>query len=332
MVRSFVFTTQGKLHSKDVESFLMPTLLSDTKLFLWVDLEHPTPDETNFILNHVFHFHPLSVEDCIAESPVPKVDEYSPKDGDSFSPYLFIVVHAVDYSRRDGVFATKELNFFLGKNFLVTFHTVPMRAVTATEDRCLKGTLHVARAPDRVAHTLLHELVENYKPALDELAVEIAQLEEQALQNPDRATLNKIIQTKKEVLHLRQIIGPQHEVLTRFATGEFELIRAHLVPYYRDVADRLRQISDLAQRYTDSLTGILQVFLNMSSNQTGEVIKVLTLITMITTPVTIIGTWYGMNFKDMPELSWAWGYPYALVLILLSAIGPLLWFRWRGWF
>ncbi len=331
MVRSFVFTTQGKLHSKDVESFLMPTLLSDTKLFLWVDLEHPTPDETNFILNHVFHFHPLSVEDCIADSPVPKVDEYSPKDGDSFSPYLFIVVHAVDYSRRDGVFATKELNFFLGKNFLVTFHTVPMRAVTATEDRCLKGTLHVARAPDRVAHTLLHELVENYKPALDELAVEIAQLEEQALQNPDRATLNKIIQTKKEVLHLRQIIGPQHEVLTRFATGEFELIRAHLVPYYRDVADRLRQISDLAQRYTDSLTGILQVFLNMSSNQTGEVIKVLTLITMITTPVTIIGTWYGMNFKNMPELEWKHGYLVAMILTLVSTAATVYYFRRRKW-
>ena len=103
-------------------------------------------------------------------------------------------------------------------------------------------------------------------------------------------------------MHLRQIIGPQREVLGKFAQGEFKLVRPHLVPYFRDVYDALFHIGELAQSYTDSLTGILQVYLNMSSNQTGEVVKLLTLITVITTPLMMIGTWYGMNFKDMPEL------------------------------
>src|SRR4029078_2309026 len=142
-----------------------------------------------------------------------------------------MVIHAVDYSRKDGVFATKELNFFLGKNFLVTYHDVPLKAVTSTEERCLKSNVHIARAPDRVAHTLLDSIVENYKPALDELSLEIAGLETQALEHPTRSTLSRILQTKKEVFHLRQIIGPQREVLARFAHGEFQLIRAHLVPY-----------------------------------------------------------------------------------------------------
>src|SRR5216117_1028325 len=124
MIRSFVFTTQGRLHSKDIEMFLMPTLLADTNLFLWVDLERPTPGETKFVLEDVFHFHPLSIEDCVMLSPSPKVEEYTPKEEDSFAPYLFMVIHAVDYSRKDGVFATSELNFFLGKNFLVTYHDV----------------------------------------------------------------------------------------------------------------------------------------------------------------------------------------------------------------
>src|SRR5881392_3030216 len=301
MIRSFVFTTQGRLHSKDIEMFLMPTLLADTNLFLWVDLEKPTAEETKFVLEDVFHFHPLSIEDCVMLSPSPKVEEYSPKEEDRFAPYLFMVIHAVDYSRKDGVFATSELNFFLGKNFLVTYHEAPLRSVQATSDRCLKSTVHIARAPDRVAHTLLDSIVENYKPALDELSLEIGELEQQALQNPTRETLNKILQVKKEVLHLRQIIGPQREVLARFARGEFKLIRAHLVPYYRDVHDALFHISELAQGYTDSLTGILQVYLNMSSNQTGEVVK---LLTVITTPLMMVGTWYGMNFHNMPELSW----------------------------
>lgn len=332
MIRSFAFTTQGKLHTKNIDMFLMPTLLADTSLFLWVDLENPTPEEAKFILEDIFHFHPLSIEDCVTVSQSPKVEEYFAKEGDLFSPYLFIVIHGVDYSRKDGVFATSELNFFLGKNFLVTYHDVPLRSIQATEERCLKGTVHVARAPDRVAHTLLDGIVENYKPALDELSLEIAEIEQQALQNPSKETLNRILQIKKEVLHLRQIIGPQREVLARFARGEFKLIRAHLVPYYRDVYDALFHISELAQNYTDSLTGILQVYLNMSSNQTGEVVKLLTLITIVTTPLMMVGTWYGMNFKDMPELESKHAYPLAIVVTALSTAATYLYFKKRKWF
>src|SRR5690606_19200018 len=209
MIRSFAFTTQGRLHSENIDVFLMPTLLADTNLFLWVDLEAPTPEEAKAMLEDVFHFHPLSIEDCLMVTPSPKVEEYQPKEDERFPPYLFIVIHAVDYSRRDGVFATSELNFFLGKNFLVTYHDTPLKGIQSTADRCLRSTMHIARAPDRVAHTLLDSIVENYKPALDELSLEIAELESEALQRPDRSTLNRIIQIKKEVFHLRQIIGPQ---------------------------------------------------------------------------------------------------------------------------
>src|SRR5881409_2227421 len=331
MIRSFAFTTQGRLHSKNIEMFLMPTLLSDTNLFLWVDLESPTPEETKYVLSDVFHFHPLSIEDCVMVSPSPKVEEYTPKDEDKFAPYLFMVIHAVDYSRKDGVFGTSELNFFLGKNFLVTFHEAPIRSVQQTEERCAKGRTLTARAPDRVAHTLLDGIVENYKPALEELAVEIGELEQKVIANPSPKMLNRIVQVKKEVLHLRQIIGPQREVLARFARGEFKLIRAHLVPYYRDVYDALFHISELAQSYTDSLTGLLQVYLNMSSNQTGEVVKLLTMITVITTPLMMVGTWYGMNFQDMPELAWRHGYLLAAALMVVSTVGTYLYFKRKKW-
>lgn len=312
--------------------FLMPTLLSDTNLFLWVDLESPTAQENKYVLQDVFHFHPLSIEDCVTASPSPKVDEYSPKEEDRFMPYLFIAIHAVDYSRKDGVFATSELDFFLGKNFLVTYHAGPLRSVSLTEERAVKATTNIARAPDRVAHTLLDSIVENYKPALDELSLEIAELEQQALQHPTTQTLNKILQVKKEVLHLRQIIGPQREVLACFARGDFKLIRAHLVPYYRDVYDALFHISELAQGYTDTLTGILQVYLNMSSNHTGEVVKLLTMITVITTPLMMVGTWYGMNFKHMPELDWKYGYSAALALTVLSTLATYWYFKRKKWF
>ncbi|HTY86391.1 MAG TPA: magnesium/cobalt transporter CorA [Candidatus Acidoferrum sp.] len=332
MIRSFAFTTQGRLHTENIDLFLMPTLLADTNLFLWVDLEAPTAEEVRTILENVFHFHPLSIEDCVTTSPSPKVEEYLPKEGDLFTPYLFMVIHAVDYNRQNGEFATSELNFFLGKNFLVTFHQQPMRSVLLVEERAVKSTVLIARAPDRVAYALLDSLVDNYKPALDELSLEIAELEQTVLQHPGQKTLNKILQIKKEVLHLRQIIGPQREVLARFAAGEFRLIRAHMVPYFRDIYDTLFQISEMAQGYTDSLTGILQVYLNMSSNQTGEVVKLLTLITVITTPLMMIGTWYGMNFHNMPELSWQHGYMVAGSLTALSTALTYWYFKRKKWF
>jgi magnesium transporter len=333
MIRSLAFTTKGSLHSRDIDVFLMPTLLADTNLFLWIDLEAPTREEVHTILESVFHFHPLSIEDCVTVSQSPKVEEYAPKEDDHFAPYLFMVIHAVDYSRQDGCFATSELDFFLGNNFLVTYHEKPLRSVTQTEERALKGTAgQIARAPDRVAHSLLDALVDNYKPAMDELSMEIGELEQMALQHPNQHTLNKILQIKKEVLHLRQIIGPQREVLSRFARGEFNLIRPKMVPYFRDVYDALFHIGEIAHGYTDSLTGILQVYLNMSSNQTGEVVKLLTLITVITTPLMMIGTWYGMNFKDMPELDHPHAYPAAAVLMVASTVATYLYFKKKKWF
>jgi len=311
--------------------FLMPGLLSDTNLFLWVDLEDSTPEENKYILEDVFHFHPLSIEDCVADSPSPKVDQYEPKEGDLFTPYLFIVVHGVDYSRKDGVFATTELDFFLGRNFLVTYHHGPSRSVSMTEDRALKSSVQIARAPDRVAYNLLDSIVENYKPALDELSLEIAQLEQMTLERSGKDTMQKIVQIKKEVLHLRQIMVPQREVLARLAYGEFKLIRAHMVPYYRDVYDGLFRIAEIAQTYTDSLTGILQVYLNMSSNQTGEVVKLLTMITVITTPLMMVGTWYGMNFHDMPEISFKHGYWFAAGLTIISTAATYLYFKRKKW-
>lgn len=331
MIRSFAFTNQGRLHTQDIDLFLMPTLLADTNLFLWVDLEAASAPETRQILEGVFHFHPLSVEDCIAESQSPKVESYEPKEDDKFAPYLFMVIHAVDYNRKDGLFATSELDFFLGKNFLVTYHSVPLRSITHTEELCLKSTVHVARAPDKVAHALLDSLVENYKPALEELSLEIAELEDEVLNAATPATLQKIQRVKKEVLHLRQIIGPQREVFLRFARGEFKLIRPHLVPYYRNVYDGLFHIGELAQSYMDSLSGILQIYLNMAAMQQGEVVKILTLFTVITTPLMIVGTWYGMNFESMPELKWKHGYLYAFGLTAVSTAVTVSYFKRKKW-
>ena len=162
--------------------------------------------------------------------------------------------------------------------------------------------------------------------------MEVAEVEQKALADPGKETLNTILQIKKEVLQLRQIIGPQKEVLSRFVRGEFKLIQSHLVPYYRDVYDGLYNISELAARYAESLTGVLQVYLNMSSNKTGEIVKLLTVFTVITTPMMLVGTWYGMNFHDMPEISSGkTGYLVALVVTAISTLATIVYFKIKKW-
>jgi len=332
VIRSFVFTTQGRLQSRTIEPPLASGLLRDPNVFLWIDLEKPPAQEARLWLEEIFNFHPLSIEDCIAPTPSPKVEEYVPREDDRFSPYLFIVMHAVDYTPTEDCFAKSELNLFLGANFLVSYHDDPLRSVTQVEDSVLKGTLHPPRAPDRLAHSLLDALVENYKPALEAFSLRIAEMEQMALEGPDKGTLGKILQLKKMVVQLRRTISPEQEVLARFAHGEFKLIRPRLVPYFRDTHDALSHLSDLAQSYADSLTGTLQVYLNVSSNQTGEVVKVLTLITVITTPLMMIGTWYGMNFQHMPELAAEHGYLVACGAMLISTGVTIWYFKKKKWF
>ena len=303
MIRSFVFN-QGKLAGQDLDVDAQRLVLFDKGLHLWVDLEAPTEEETKKILEEVFAFHPLAIEDCLTVSERPKVDEYE--------TYLFIVIHAVDYTRGTQEFQTTELNIFMGKEFLVTFHRDPLRSVTATVDRVLKNSASIARAPDRLAHTILDSLFENYRPVLDELSAEIGELEEKVLVSASVDILSDVLKVRTEVQSLRQIIVPQRDIIARFARGELSFIRAHLVPYYRDLYDQLARINDLAEGYRESLNNVLQIHLNLQQTQVNQVIKVLTVLATLARPIFIVTSFYGMNFghfpKDMspPRLAYAW--------------------------
>jgi magnesium transporter len=302
----------------------LQTLLADPTILLWVDLDNSTEQEWKTVFEDIFKFHPLAIEDCIAISQAPKVDDYE--------TYLFMVIHAVDFSRKTEQFSTTELDFFLGRNFLVTYHREPLRSIQATMDRCKKSAVQVARASDRLAHTILDALVDNYTPVLSELTQDIADVEGEAFEHPQPGTLTRVQQLRKEVANLRTIISPQSEVVGRFARGEYKIIRPHLLPYYKDLYDHLNRIALLAENYRDALNNVLLIYQNSRANETNAVIKVLTFFTVITLPAMIIGTWYGMNFKVMPELQWEHGYMFVIGLLAVTTLLTLWFFRRKKWF
>ncbi len=322
MVHSFVFA-EGKLAEQDMDLSTIPMLLNDEGVHVWIDLENPTTEESKRVLEGIFQFHHLSIEDCLAPSQLPKIEEY---DG-----YLFMVIHAVDFSRKDEQFRTEELNLFFGKNFLVTWHREPLKSIQATLDRCNRRT-QTARGSDRITHMILDALVDNYLPVLHDFGEEINEVETLIMEGGvERETVNRVLQLKKEVLYLCQIIRPQRDILTRLARGEFKIIRSQLVPYFRDVCDHLGRYNEMAESFHDSLNSTMQLYLSLSSNRTSEAVKALTLITVISTPMSVIASWYGMNFHHMPELQSAWGYETTIAVTLLLTAACMIYFKRRGW-
>ncbi|MDD4871101.1 MAG: magnesium transporter CorA family protein [Kiritimatiellae bacterium] len=326
MIRSFVFSqTQGKLISQDISLDLLNVVLRDEGVQFWVDVGEVSDDEAKQILDGIFHFHPLAVEDCLAPTDRSKVDEYD--------NYVFMVIHAVDYSKETGSFATHELNVFIGKEYLVTFHREPLRCVNATIDRIMKNAPTVARAPDRLSYTLLDFLLEGYDPALEELSSDIAELEGKVLDHPSSDILGAVRRLKKEVQKLHQIVRPQRDVIARFAHGEFKIVRAHMLPYYRDLNDQLVRISSLAENYRDSITNVLQMHLNFQQMQVNKVIKVLTVLATLSVPILAVTSYYGMNIQHWPTLNhsmtfsytWIWG-----ITVVMTAF--LYWLlKRKGW-
>jgi magnesium transporter len=319
MIHSFVFS-EGKLVSRDLEIEALRLVHGDKGLILWVDLEAPTDEEIKLILEGVFNFHPLAIEDCVTPSSLPKIEDYD--------DYLFMVTHAVDFTRTDK-FATTELDLFLGKEFLVTFHRTPLRSVATALERVSKST---ARGPDRLAHTLLDHLVDNYQPVMDELQAELEELEESVLarDSSHEKLVTELLAVRADFSRLRTIVRPQRDVIDRLARGDSKFIRPILLPYFRDLRDNLARLDDTAISYHERLMMAFDIYLNKAAFEANEGIKFLTAITAVTIPIMVIGTWFGMNFESMPELKN--GYPLALGATAVTTLLMVIYLKRKRWF
>jgi len=319
MIHSFVFS-EGKLVSRDLELEALRLVHGDKGLILWVDLDQPTDEEIKLILEGVFNFHPLAIEDCVTPSSLPKIEDYE--------DYLFMVTHAVDFTRTDK-FATTELDLFLGKEFLVTFHRAPLRSVATAFERITKST---ARGPDRLAHTLLDHLVDNYQPVMDELRADLAELEESVLarDSAQKKLVNELLSVRGDFSRLRTIVRPQRDVIDRLARGDSKFIRPILLPYFRDLRDNLTRLEDTAVNYHERLMMAFDIYLNKAAFEANEGIKFLTAITAVTIPVMVVGTWFGMNFESMPELKA--GYPWAIGVTVITTSLMVVYLKRKKWF
>jgi len=323
MIHSFIFS-EGKLVGRDLELEALRLVHGDKGLIVWVDLDNPTDDEIKHVLEGLFQFHPLAIEDCVTPSPLPKIEDYE--------DYLFMVTHAVDYSRQDK-FATTELDLFLGKEFIVTFHRQPLRSVTALIERLAKNVGLGPRGPDRIAHSLLDLLVDNYTPMLAELHTELEEIEDIVItRDSDKKFVGELLQVRGDFTKLRQIVRPQRDIIERLARGDSKFIRTTLLPYFRDLRDNLARLEETVTGYHERLMMAFDIYLNKAAGEANEGIKFLTAITAITIPIMVVGTWYGMNFEHMRELQSPHGYQTALGVTLAFTLLTAIYLKKKRWF
>jgi len=291
---------------------------------LWVDITQPTADEGENILRQTFQFHPLSVEDALSDIHYPKIESYD--------RYLYVILHGIDFRMQEHWFATLDVDFFLGDNYLVTVHDGQSRSIQRMKEVCQQHARILEEGPVALMHRIIDSMVDNYEPELDELEHEMDRLEEQAVLGVGNNLMQPILEVKRDLSALRRVLVPQRDVIGRLARREFPIISNEMAYRFRDVYDHLVRYSDEVTMFQDRMTGVLEGYLSAISNRLNQVMKVLTVVSTILLPMTVLAGLWGMNvmlpqFAGGPAAQFWWiaGILIAMTLVMLAI------FRSKHW-
>ena len=331
VVRAAFRDGSGAIHL-DYPAGKVAEALADEKGTLWVDIDDPEADTSGSaetLLRDVFKFHPLAIEDALKETHVPKVDDW----GD----YLYMVFHSIDFDPKTDTIRTRELDVFLGKNYLVTYHNEPLQFLEQDRKNIERDPSNrLCNGPDHLLYHLLDLAVAEYFPVIEHMDDTIDDAQEEVFRRPTPRTLQAIFRIKRSTLRLHRILGPEREVLNRLARDSYAAIREPHRVYFRDVYDHLVRVHDLTESLRDLISGALDTYLSATSNRTNDIMKTLTMVTVMFLPMTFLTGFFGMNFFG-ETLAFQRPLPKVLLftttcfLMAGSVCGQWLWAKWRGW-
>jgi len=291
---------------------------------LWVDVVQPTPEEGQQLLAETFHFHPLSVEDALSEIHAPKIEAYD--------RYLYVILHGIDFQASEHQFATRDVDFFLGDTYLVTVHDGYSRSIQKMKELCGHHAHILAEGPIALMHRIIDSMVDNYAPELAEIEEQMDELEDQAILGVGDNLVRPILAIKRDLSALRRVLIPQRDVVGRLARREFPQISTEMAYRFRDVYDHLVRYTDEAGMLQDRVTGILEGYLSAISNRLNRIMKVLTVVSTILLPMTVLTGLWGMNVP-LPHFPGGEGTQFWWVVGIMGAITAVMLgiFRLNQW-
>ena len=287
---------------------------------VWVSATAPDPDTVE-ILRREFDLHPLVVEDVQKRAQRPKLDAYENQH----------VIVAYEVTEAEA--GLSEIHIFIGPGWLVTITWDPTPLLDGLRQQFAEGKGLGGGGVGELLYAVLDAVVDSYFPEVDRLSDRISDLEDRVLEgDADRGSLREVLQVKRRLLDLRRIVGPTRDVANQLLRQDLNVIEAATVPYFQDLYDHLVRVIDQLDVYRDLLAAVLDTRLTVASNNLNAIMKRLTAFTVVLMVPTLIAGIYGMNFHNMPELSWPLGYPLALGLMTVAVVAAVVFFRRRGWF
>ncbi|HUU70769.1 MAG TPA: magnesium/cobalt transporter CorA [Planctomycetota bacterium] len=286
----------------------------------WINVDGISDVDLVAHLGKIFGLHPLALEDCIHVPQRPKVEFYQSN--------VYIVTQMITPESPEG----EQVSIFLGKDFVITLQEKPGDVFDPVRNRIRRdGSLLRKHKADFLAYALVDAIIDGYFPALEHFNDEYEALENEVVNNPSRETTQRIYRLKNTLAACRRITWPERDLVNALLRHETPLITDECRLYLKDCYDHIIQVLDVIETYRELMSGMMETYMSSISLRMNQVMKLLTVIATIFMPLTFIAGIYGMNFQHMPELNWAYGYPFALALMLAVAAVMLLFFRRKQW-
>ena len=327
MIRSLYYIPGGSVQ-KDIPPEKFVELVKNPQGVLWVDFISEPPEICQPILEE-FGFHPLAIDDALQESHVPRLDDWG--------EYLYIVFNYMDMDLNGASWETEvdELDVFLGKNYIVTHHDHQISAVDETWVVCDRDERNIQEGADHILYRIADHLMANYMPAVEKIDEAIDEIEGQVFNRPSPRTLERLFSIKRVLVAMRRIIIPQREVLNKLARDDYPVIDRKDRVFFRDIYDHLVRLHDLNESLRDLVGGVQDTYLSVVNNRMNEIMKTLTVITVLFMPLTFLTGYFGMNFFEplgnLKEWTTTPVFDLTLAVIFIMPAIMYLWMRRRTW-
>ena len=315
--------------------------LKGPQAMVWIDLAAPTEEEENLVFQQFYSIHSLSLADINQLRRLPDAPPHFPK-AEEFPDYLFVIVNPLkdEYLNqvREGKVATGEemvpftqLSAVITANLLITHHAEPLACISLLQNYLARHESQAERGPDYLFHVILDATVDQYAPVLDLMDESLDGMELEVVERPSQAAFLRLLRLKHEIIHLRKTMIYEREVLVRLARGEFEQVDDREAVYYRNVYDHLVRFTELIESSREMVTDLMQSYQAATAIKTNEIMKVLTMISTIVLPMTLVAGVYGMNFEELPGKEYPHGFTWSLVGMAIMGIISVVLFRWKRW-
>lgn len=306
--------------------------IADVEGVAWIDIEDRESNTAAVepLLRDLFRFHPLAIEDALKEAHVPRVDDWE--------TYLYIIFHTIDFDPDTDEIRLHEVDVFLGPNYLLTYHTEPIAVLDSHRHKIERDPRRRLRhGADGLLYHLLDQAVAEYLPAIEHLDEAIDAAQDEVFDHPTKETLKSIFRIKRSANRFNRILVPQRELLNRLARDPYDQISTDSRVYFRDVYDHMVRIHEITEGLRDLISGALDTYLSAISNRTNDIMKTLTLVTVMFMPLTFVVGFFGMNFFG-GSIEFVTPLPKAFLFTtscLAMALMPgiiWLWGRHRKWY